>query len=149
MGYRSTVAYTIRFIPIVKEHEGIDEETAIERAKASFYTFLAEAKSKEATALCFSDEELEYLKIDEDKMYIYFFAENVKWYESYPEVACHEALMDLSREWADDGDCTNSNIGGAYAHVGEETEDIKQEVWGEGDYDWVNVSRYVWCDWKD
>jgi hypothetical protein len=147
MGYRSTVAYTIRFIK--PSHDKPEEVVDIEDVKASFYTFLAEAKSKDATALCFSESEAEYLKVDEDNLTMNFFAEDVKWYESYPEVACHEALMDLAREWADDGDCTNPHIGGAYAHVGEETEDIKQEVWGVGEYNWVNVNRYVWCDWKD
>jgi hypothetical protein len=147
MGYRSTVAYTIRFVPIVKEHEGIDYETAIEKAKASFYTFLAEAKSKEDTALCFSAEESDYFKVNEDDLQICFFVENVKWYDDYPEVKCHEALMDLSREWADDGDCSNPCIGGAFARVGEEMDDNTNDVWGQADYDWVGINRSVYADW--
>ena len=146
MGYRSTVAYTIRFIPIVKEHEGIDEDTAIERAKASFYTFLAEAKSKEDTAGAFTDEDI---KINEDNLAIYFYAGHLKWYESYPDVQCHEALMELSKEWANDDDCSSPYIGGAFARIGEETDDMVEECWGQGDYDWVSINRYMYCDWKE
>ena len=45
MGYRSEVAYTIRFTS--------DDE----RAKQSFFTFLAEAKARAATAGCFTEEQ--------------------------------------------------------------------------------------------
>lgn len=136
MGYRSTVAYTIRF-------EG-DDDT---KAKQAFYTFLAEAKAKSETALCFTDEE--HFTVDEAKMQIRFFASDVKWYESYEDVKCHEALMDLSREWADDGDCSSPFIGGALARIGEDMEDITEEVWGNGEYDWCAVRRYMECDWLE
>ena len=142
MGYRSTVAYTIRFVPI--EQEGIDFVMAEEKAKASFYTFLAEAKAKETTALCFSDQEDEVFKVLEDKLEIRFFAEEVKWYESYPDVMCHECLMGLAREWVDD----NLYIGGAFARVGEDTNDNVEEVWGQGEYGWVGVNRSVYVDWE-
>jgi hypothetical protein len=140
MGYRSTVAYTIRFIPLVIEHEGIDENTAIEKAKASFYTFIAEAKANQETGGAFIDEDL---KIDEDNLALYLFVDYVKWYEDYPDVKCHEALMDLSKEWADE----NDYIGGAFARIGEEMEDVTEEVWGQGDYDWISVHRSMLCDW--
>lgn len=147
MGYRSTVAYSIRFIPV--EQEGIDFVMAEERAKGSFFTFIAEAKSKEQTALCFSEEEAEYLKIDEKNLAIHFFADDVKWYESYAGVQCHECLMGLSREWADDGDCSSPYIGGAFVRIGEELEDMVQEVWGEGQYEWIEIHRSMSCDWMD
>jgi hypothetical protein len=144
MGYRSTVAYTIRFIPV--EQDGIDFVMAEERAKGSFFTFLAEAKSKDTIAGAFNDE---CLTVDEGKLAIYFFADNVKWYESYEDVQCHECLMGLSREWADDGDCSSPYIGGAFVRIGEELEDMVQEVWGEGDYDWIRIDRSMTCDWLD
>ena len=142
MGYRSTVAYSIRFVPV--EQDGIDKDTAIERAKASFYTFIAEAKSKEDTAGAFLDEDI---KINEDNLAIYFYAGHVKWYESYPDVACHEALIELSKEWADDGDCSSPYIGGAFARIGEEMDDVVEECWGQGDYDWICLHRSMECDW--
>ena len=147
MGYRSTVAYTIRFIPPreVLPEDGLNTENC----RGSFFTFLAEAKSKEQTAMCFSEEEAEYLKVDEENLAIYFFADNVKWYESYPAVACHEALVELSKEWADDGDCSSPYIGGAFVRIGEELEDMVQETWGEGDYDWIELHRTMHCDWLE
>jgi hypothetical protein len=144
MGYRSTVAYSIRFIP--ESYDKAEEPTDIDRAKATFFTFLAQAKANEETAGAFLDEDL---KVDEGKLAIYFFADCVKWYESYPDVMCHEALMDLSKEWADDGDCSNPYIGGAFARIGEEMEDNIEECWGQGDYDWIAVHRTMSCDWMN
>jgi len=140
MGYRSVVAYTIRFVPV--EQEGIDFVMAEERAKGAFFTFITEAKSKDTVAGAFLDEDL---TVDEEKLQIRFFAENVKWYESYEDVQCHECLMGLAREWADE----NDYIGGAFARIGEETQDTVEEVWGEGDWDWISISRSMHCDWMD
>ena len=142
MGYRSTVAYTIRFIPRHSpDTDDIEEER---KAKSSFYLLLAEAKANVNTALCFSDTDC--LEVLEDKLEIRFFAESVKWYESYPDVACHEALIELSKSWADD-DTSNPYIGGAFARVGEDTNDNVEEVWGQGEYGWVGVNRSVYADW--
>ena len=141
MGYRSTVAYTIRFIPM---HSPDTDDIVEERkARESFFTFLAEAKANGDTALCFTAEELEYLSVDEEKMQFRFFASDVKWYESYPEVQCHEALVQLSREWASD----NEYIGGCFARIGEDMEDTTEEAWGTGDYEWIGISRSMHCDW--
>jgi len=143
MGYRSTVAYTIRFIPRHSpDTDDIEEER---KAKSSFYLLLAEAKANVNTALCFSDTDC--LEVLEDKLEIRFFAESVKWYESYPDVACHEALIELSKSWADD-DTSNPYIGGAFARVGEDTNDNVEEVWGQGEYGWVGVNRSVYADWE-
>ena len=144
MGYRSVVAYTIRFIPV--EQEGIDFVMAEERAKGCFFTFIAEAKSKDTISGAFLDEGL---KVDEKNLTINFFAEDVKWYESYPDVQAHECLMGLSHEWADDGDCSSPYIGGVFARIGEELEDNVYECWGEGDYDWIRIDRSMSCDWLD
>jgi len=144
MGYRSTVAYTIRFIPRHSpDTDDIEEER---KAKSSFYLLLAEAKAKETTALCFTDTDC--FVVDEEKLQIRFFAEGVKWYESYPDVACHEALIELSKSWADD-DTSNPYIGGAFARVGEDANDNVEEIWGQGEYSWVGVNRSVYADWYE
>ena len=135
MGYRSVVAYTIRF-------DGGD--FGDDKAKASFFTFITEAKAKEETAGAFLDEDL---KVDEKKLALYFYADHVKWYESYPDVQCHEALMELSRDWADDEETNCPYIGGAFARIGEEMEDMVEECWGQGDYDWIAIHRTMQCDW--
>lgn len=142
MGYRSQVAYTIRFE--TPSYNKPEEKEDPEDAKRSFYTFIAEAKANEDTAYCFSDQESEVFKVLEDKLEIRFFAENVKWYEDYPDVKCHEALISLAKAWADD----NNFIGGAFARVGEDTTDLVEEVWGQADWDWISIHRSICVDWE-
>ena len=129
MGYRSNVAYTIRFTG--------DDDTAV---KQSFYVFLAEAKTK--FPLAFGDE---CLTVDEGNYALNFFAESVKWYEDYEDVKCHEELVNLARAWVDDQE--NKFIGGIFMRIGEETDDIVEDYFGEYDYQWMNISRSIFVDW--
>jgi hypothetical protein len=137
MGYRSNVAYTIRFTG--------DDDKAIEQ---SFYCFLAEAKLKFPSAVSDTD-----LKIDEKNFRLNFFASDVKWYEDYEDVKCHMSLLQLAQDWAENVDEENGDtkgnkyIGGIFVRVGEETDDITEEFFGEYDWEWVRVHREVVCDW--
>jgi len=135
MGYRSDVAYTIRFN---SDHD--------ENNKQSFFTFLAEAKAKAATAACFLEREWVEFVVDEKRLRINFSAENVKWYESYEDVKCHEALIDLASEWANDAD-NNSGIAFMFVRVGEENDDVEQKYGGEYDHGWLDVHRSISRDW--
>jgi hypothetical protein len=141
MGYRSTVAYTIRFTPIPDNNVDAPTEKAVKECKKSFYTFLAEAKTKLSGAV--NDEDT---KIDESNMAINFFVSDVKWYESYEDVKVHEDLIQLSKDWAD---MENKHIGGIFTRIGEEMDDIVEEGWGEHDWDWIGVWRKIHCDWID
>ena len=134
MGYRSYVAYTIRF---TSDHD--------EKNKQSFFTFLAEAKSKAATAACFNEPDWSEFVVDEKRFRINFAADYVKWYESYPDVACHEALISLAKEWADESD--NPEIGYRFVRIGEDADDIEQKEGGDADWDWVQVERTIRRDW--
>lgn len=131
MGYRSDVAYTIRF-----EHE---DDTV---AKHSFYTFLAEAKSKEEYTIALDDKDIH---IDEVRHRLDFKADDVKWYESYPDVDSHTKLLELARDWVQDE--ANPSIGYMFIRVGEETTDIETEFGGAYEWDWIQVSRQIVCDW--
>jgi hypothetical protein len=145
MGYRSTVAYTIRFTPFPSPQEAekgeFPSDSDIKLCKESFYTFLAEAKVKLSGAV--NDEGM---KIDESNMALNFFASDVKWYESYEDVKVHEDLVQLSKDWAD---MENKHIGGIFTRIGEEMDDIVEEGWGEHDWDWIGVRREIVCDWMD
>jgi hypothetical protein len=134
MGYRSDVAYTIRFV-----HE---DDT---NNKQSFYLFLAEAKVNAATALCFSDHEWLNLQIDEARFRINFDADSVKWYETYPDVQCHEALINLARDWDEDTD-NHSCIAYEFVRIGENTDDIDERA-NEAAGGWLLVSRTISRDW--
>jgi hypothetical protein len=134
MGYRSDVAYTIRFV-----HE---DDT---NNKQSFYLFLAEAKSNAATAACFGDHEWSEFEIDEANFRINFAADGVKWYESYPDVQCHEALLNLANEWDNDED-NHAHIAFQFVRIGEETDDIHDNRSESAD-DWIYVERTISRDW--
>jgi hypothetical protein len=135
MGYRSVVAYTIRFTPPedVKTHGQVRE---------SFYTFLAEAKVKHPS--CFTEEF--GVKVDEGNMALNFIAYDVKWYEDFTDVQEHESLISLSKEWSDN---ENEYIGGIFIRIGEETDDITEESWGEHDWEWIYLSRQINVDWEE
>lgn len=154
MGYRSTVAYTIRFtaLPSPQEAEGgeFPSDQEIQSAKGSFYTFLADAKVKFPSAISDSD-----MNVDESNLALNFLASDVKWYEDYEDVKCHMALLQLAQDWAENTDEKNGetkgnkHIGGIFVRIGEETDDITEEYFGEHDWDWISIYRGVNCDWKD
>jgi hypothetical protein len=145
MGYRSEVAYTIRFTPNIPSSESPTEE-ALEQCYASFKVFLAEAKLK-----CVGALEDEGITINDDNCSINFVAGWVKWYESYPDVQMHVALMDLSKEWAEDTDVPfrkgNEYIGGIFNRIGEETDDVESDYWGNYSHEWMCVNRQLVVDW--
>jgi hypothetical protein len=120
-----------------------DDDT---KNRQSFYTFLAEAKSNAATSPCFGDDHWADIEIDETRLRINFAADDVKWYPSYPSVACHEALIDLADEWAND-ESNNSEIAYRFVRVGEEVEDVESKTGGTAEWDWVNVVRAIERDW--
>lgn len=95
MGYRSDVAYMVCF-----RDEEID---GVNKGKEMFYTFLAEAKSKEGIAKCFLEEDKAFagFVVDKEKLRFEFYADNVKWYDGYSDVDCHNNLVDLAREYVD------------------------------------------------
>ena len=141
MGYRSTVAYTIRFTPIPSNNVDSPTEEEVNECKSSFYCFLAEAKVKHSGAFA---EEFG-VKVDEGNMAINFMAEDVKWYEDYDDVKVHEELMSLSKAWEE---MENKYIGGIFIRIGEEMDDIVQEEWGEVDWEWMQISRQIVADWE-
>ena len=131
MGYRSDVAYTIRFNAATKDD-------ILETVENSFKLFLAEAKSKSECAIAMNE-----VTIDEGKMQLNFYCQSTKWYDSYEDVHSHEELVSLARDWVDD--C--KFIGVVFVRVGEELEDNVWESDGNYDWDWLNISRSVVPDW--
>ena len=129
MGYRSDVAYTIRFMG--------DED---EKNRQSFYTFLAEAKSKDEYKIA-----LDEVIIDEKRLRFNFECLSVKWYDSFPEVQSHTKLFALGEEY-----CATLvvPIAGSFLRVGEDSSDIEENSFGDFDYDWLHVSRQINTDWS-
>jgi hypothetical protein len=113
--------------------------------KQSFYTFLAEAKANAATAACFGEQGWAEFQIDEANFRINFFAEGVKWYESYADVQCHEALLSLANEWDEDED-NHAHIAHQFVRIGEESDDIEDKRSESAD-DWIYLERSISRDW--
>lgn len=133
MGYRSTVAYKIKF----------DEQ---ER----FTAFLTEAKLDPNTERCF-DESTDYFELDEEKLEFRFLAEDVKWYEDdYPDVMCHMNLLKKAKTHNSLSEDENKQAvcSFLYRRIGEEDDDVDFMEGGDPDYDCIYFSRQITVDWK-
>ena len=129
MGYRSDVAYKIAF-----------------NNKEDFWGFIAESKLDPDTALCFDEDSWgkEYFEVDEEKYEIRFFADSVKWYDDYDEVKCHENLWSKAEDRCDE---EQVEVNGAYARIGEESDDVNEKFFGDDPYEMVRISRQIVVDW--
>lgn len=136
MGYRSLVAYTIRFV-------GDDDK----RSEQSFSTFLTEAKSKIPALWAGKEGSInEWLEIDMVKWQFNFHTPyDIKWYPDYDEVKAHMALWDLAREFYEDNKC----IVGQYIETGENDDDITKKEFGDVEEDYISLRRQIICDWVD
>ena len=146
MGYRSEVAYRIVF----------DTEEVMQ-------LFITEAKVKEETERVFKDAEEDgdfpdgVIRISVREKEISFHATGWKWYDEYPQVQAHLALLDLAREYNirevevnktehDGTEVTElqeaHDIQYAFARIGEEQEDV--DTWGSDDYwELLDVERRI------
>ena len=134
MGYRSLVAYTIRFV-------GNDDK----KSEQSFNTFLCEAKAK-IPALWAGEEGSinEWLEIDMTKWQFNFHTpHDIKWYPDYADVKAHHELWDLAREFHED----NETIVGQYIETGENEDDITKKEFGDLEEDYISLRREIVCDW--
>ena len=135
MGYRSDVAYKIKFSNI-----------------ETMRLFVTEAKTKSEMDLVWTDLG-EGLELNEEKLFIKFEAESVKWYDDYPDVKAHNALLDLVREYINEEDTKakegfeswENTIEYGYARIGENDDDIHTESSDNGS-DLVWVSRQILFD---
>ena len=134
MGYRSDVAYTIRF---VDDHDTNNEQ--------SFYTFLLEAKANPQLQIALAEVEINH----KEKAF-YFTATDVKWYENYPEVMSHMALVHLAEDWASQvrEEKLLCSLGVMFLRLGEESTDVEERYHGDFELDWMYMSRQIITDWS-
>jgi hypothetical protein len=121
MGYRSEVAYAIRF-----------------GSKADMDTFIGVQLVKKDEHITEALKELEIADVDNVEEFIVFFhADDVKWYPDYPAVGAHTRLYHEAVEMFDDA-CY------LFLRCGEQADDIEEEEGGENGYDlydYISVSR--------
>jgi hypothetical protein len=119
MGYRSQVAYVVAF----KDGEQRDTFIALQLAKKD--DMVNEALK-------------EVNKLESNKLF--YYADDVKWYDSYPIVMAHTNIYwEAVDMFGDDG------AGYRFTRIGEEVEDI--EISEDGDYDdlwdYTSISRTI------
>ena len=133
MGYRSDVAYTIRF---TDDHDTNNDQ--------SFYTFLMEAKANPRCQIALAEVEIDY----KHKRFN-FTANDVKWYESYPDVDSHTALFNQAEDWVKQtlDQQIHCTLGAIFTRVGEDSNDIEETAVGDYDWEWISVSRQIITDW--
>lgn len=131
MGYRSTVAYTIRFT---------DDDDRMNTQ--SFYTFIAEAKANDATRSA-----LEECEIDEQKLQINYHVEDTKWYDTYSHVQAHMELLLLVSDTIETYEDTRECIGYVFTRIGENDDDTEWKANGKYDTNWLWVRREIIKDW--
>ena len=131
MGYRSDVAYTIRF-----------------KKEEDYRLFVLEAKANPETAGCFPPNDGSHFgecELDDQKFRINFKVEDVKWYESFPEVQMHESLIDQADEWVKEttGTLNEYRLGYVFVRVGEDDSDNERRDGGNSEYDWLRIVRQI------
>ena len=133
MGYRSDVAYTIRF---VDDHDTNNAQ--------SFYTFLGEARANPQCAIALAE-----VVIDTKHQMFYFSARDVKWYESYPDVISHTALFAQAQSWAEQmtQEKIYCRIGAVFTRIGEDVTDTEEIAVGTYDWEWIRINREIITDW--
>jgi len=122
MGYRSTVAYVIQF----EDAEHKKEFIAVHKLDDRFKDAIEELNNT-----------------DEDGSYVSFYAEDIKWYPSYEDVAMHERLLDYINELSNT-DSYEKSISARFIRIGEDTGDTQDEGYGDDPWDiglWV--ARHV------
>ena len=147
MGYRSEVGYKIKFDKDMPWAKDIPVSDALPTSKDLFNLFVAEAKARTETKLCF--EEDEGFEVDENNLSIKFYADWVKWYDEFPDVQCHEALLGLADEWitqqAEDKRLEGSCIRWGFVRIGEEHDDVDERHNNDG-YELVYLTRGITFD---
>lgn len=70
-----------------------------------------------------------------------------KWYGSYEWVAAHEKIFAYFEELYEDrpNERPYNLLSGAFARIGEDTDDIVTQFWGNDPYDLLSVQRTIDC----
>jgi len=110
MGYRSDVAYVIKF----KDKKTINEFIALVMVKGGYVV--------KALKECSIEKE-------EDATYtVNFYANSTKWYDDFPDVQGHAELMRFAVERFPE------DAGYKVIRIGEDADDVQEDEEGESDY---------------
>lgn len=146
MGYRSEVGYVIQFEDKIQWSDTATEEDKKITPKDLFNMLLNDAKTNPNTKLCFDDDD-GIFTMDSDKLLIKFHADDVKWYDSFDDVLCHEAFIDMVQEYVDAQESNDKYkavcISYGFVRIGEEVEDIETKYGGYDGFDLIYPTRGI------
>jgi len=147
MGYRSEVAYGVKVDNIVWADDATEEEKNLS-ADGLFLLMLTEMQSDEVAGKCFdkTNDINDYLTINKEARTIVFYADSLKWYDSYEDVKCHERLYEIMQDYAnlyDSRQSMENPISCSFTRIGEEMEDIEERGSGYDPWSVMTVSRSI------
>ena len=70
-----------------------------------------------------------------------------KWYDSYDDVQAHATIFDHFRQLYDDfpNELPYPRLTGTFARIGEDTDDIETDYWGNDPYELLSIRRSIDC----
>jgi hypothetical protein len=148
MGYRSEVAYGIKIDDIIWSDQATEEEKNLS-ADGLFLLMLTEMQGDEIAKKCFdkTHEINENLVINKEARTIAFYADGLKWYDSYEDVKSHERLYRIMEEYAelyDSKQGMENPVSCSFTRIGEDIDDIDER--GAGYDPWSIMSVYRGID---
>ena len=111
MGYRSEVAYCMKF-----------------KDQAQLDTFVGVQITKADDTITEALKELRQIETTGENQYLYFYANDVKWYDDYPDVKVHHKFMEDAVDMFEEA-CW------LFLRCGEQADDIQEEADGEDGWD--------------
>jgi hypothetical protein len=132
MGYRSEVGYVIAF-----------------GDKDLFKQFIVQSKLDPVYELCWKAEyETNFTQVLDDKLMLKFHATDVKWYDDYADVKCHEALLKLVDDYIEKyTEQIDTGISWSFIRIGEELDDNEHRTGGDGYNLWESIGISRTIDW--
>jgi hypothetical protein len=120
MGYRSEVAYVIRFA----DKEKLD-------------TFIGVQLVKKDEHITQALKELTQIETTEEQQFLFFHADDVKWYDDYPDVKVHHNFMHDAVDMFED-------CAWVFLRCGEQYDDVQEESDGDDAWDlcdFISIQR--------
>ena len=147
MGYRSEVAYGVKVDDIVWADNATEEEKNLS-ADGLFLLMLTEMQQDEVASKCFdSTHEInEYLTIDKERRTIAFYADSLKWYDSYEDVKAHERLYQIMVEYAEMYDSKQgmeNPVSASFTRIGEDIDDLEERGAGYDPWSIMSITRGI------
>ena len=141
MGYRSEVLMVLKG-PAVKEIKVLMDTAGIDLDEHWSQKFVDEGE------IVSSHEHFGYGKDRKGQLTFVFHADDVKWYESYPEVQAIEKVWEFAEMIADRfgrSGCQplDSELDGIFIRIGEDYEDVTVKAIGLDGYELAQVHRTI------